>query len=168
MHVLHDDCPSSLPFVAIRLLTGSLALSDDIGHLVNLALRTAESSESLLCKLASTLVLAVAEKFDNAALVWCEAVGAYVSICLRDVEAIVGSGYIARLQAGWGVKTYPETSLTMSRTKAVRLLRWPFMRETRGFTERGVTFCMVKNSLADIPVCEDRADIGGVDVRGHG
>jgi len=27
---------------------------------------------SLLCELTGTLVLAVAEKFDNAALVWCE------------------------------------------------------------------------------------------------
>lgn len=35
----------------------------------------------------------------------------------------------------------PETSLTTSRTKAVRLLRCPFMRETRGAGWRGVTFC---------------------------
>lgn len=38
--------------------------------------------------------------------------------------------------------TYPETSLTTSRTKAVRLLRWPLVRETRGLGWRGVTFCM--------------------------
>lgn len=37
-------------------------------------------------------------------------------------------------------KTYPATSLTTSRTKAVRLLRWPLVRETRGLTTRGVVF----------------------------
>jgi hypothetical protein len=42
-------------------VTGSPALSDDLGHLVNLALRTAEGSESLLCELTGALVLAVAE-----------------------------------------------------------------------------------------------------------
>lgn len=56
-------------------MTGSPALSDDLCHLVDLALGTAESSESLLCELAGALVLAVSEEFDNAALVWCEAVG---------------------------------------------------------------------------------------------
>jgi hypothetical protein len=30
----------------------------------------------------------------------------------------------------------------MSLTKAVRLLRWPLVRETRGFDWRGVTFCI--------------------------
>lgn len=38
------------------------------------------------------------------------------------------------------VATYPATSLTTSRTKAVRLLRWPLVRETRGLTTRGVVF----------------------------
>lgn len=37
--------------------------------------------------------------------------------------------------------TYPETSLTISRTKAVRLLRWPLVRETRGLATRAVVFC---------------------------
>jgi hypothetical protein len=32
-----------------------------------------------------------------------------------------------------GANTYPETSLTISRTKAVRLLKCPFMREMRCF-----------------------------------
>lgn len=36
--------------------------------------------------------------------------------------------------------THPETSLTTSRTKAVLLLRWPFMRETLGLETRGVVF----------------------------
>ena len=37
--------------------------------------------------------------------------------------------------------TYPETSLTISLTNAVLLLKCPFMRETLGFGWRGVTFC---------------------------
>ena len=44
--------------------------------------------------------------------------------------------------------TYPETSLTISLTNAVLLLRWPFMRETRGFGWRGVTFCIIEQILA--------------------
>ena len=56
-------------------MTSSPALGDDLGHLVHLSLRTAESSESLLCELACALVLAVTEEFDDAALVWGEAVG---------------------------------------------------------------------------------------------
>lgn len=38
-------------------------------------------------------------------------------------------------------QTHPATSLTTSLTKAVRLLRWPLVRETRGLTTRGVVFC---------------------------
>lgn len=37
--------------------------------------------------------------------------------------------------------TYPATSLMSSRTKAVRLLRWPLVRLTRGLLTRGVVFC---------------------------
>jgi len=36
--------------------------------------------------------------------------------------------------------TYPETSFTISRTKAVRLLKWPLVREIRGLDSRGVVF----------------------------
>lgn len=54
-------------------MTSSPALSDDLGHLVNLSLRTAEGAESLLSQLAGALVLGVAEEFDDAALIWCEA-----------------------------------------------------------------------------------------------
>lgn len=61
-------------------MTGPPALGDDLGHLVNLALGAAEGSESLLCELAGTLVFAVAEEFDNAALVWGEAVGGMLVI----------------------------------------------------------------------------------------
>lgn len=38
------------------------------------------------------------------------------------------------------IPTYPATSLTTSRTKAVRLLRCPLVRETRGLETRGVVF----------------------------
>jgi hypothetical protein len=52
----------------------------------------------------------------------------------------------------WWGKAYPETSLTMSLTKAVRLLRWPLVRETRGFDWRGVTFC-IHASLVSLCPC---------------
>lgn len=59
-------------------MTRSPALSDDLGHLVDLSLGTAEGTESLLGQLSRTLVLAVTEKFDDTALVWGEAVEAVV------------------------------------------------------------------------------------------
>ena len=75
---LHASAPYThiivVAVVTCCLVTSSPALSDDLGHLVNLSLRTAESTESLLCELSGTLVLAVTEKFDDAALIWCEAV----------------------------------------------------------------------------------------------
>lgn len=37
-------------------------------------------------------------------------------------------------------KSYPETSLTISLTNAVRLLKWPLVREIRGLASRGVVF----------------------------
>ena len=55
-------------------MASTLALGDDAGHLVNLSLATAEGTEPLLRELARTLVLGVAEEFDNAALVGGEAV----------------------------------------------------------------------------------------------
>ena len=59
---------------ASPLVTRPPAVSDDLGHLIHLSLRTSERSESLLRELTGTLVLAVAEKFDDTALVGCEAV----------------------------------------------------------------------------------------------
>lgn len=50
--------------------------------------------------------------------------------------------------------THPETSLTTSRTKAVLLLRWPFMRETLGLETRGVVFYNIpKNASSASIVC---------------
>lgn len=108
-------------------MTRPPALGDHLGHLVHLSLRTAEGAEPLLSELAGALVLAVAEEFDNAALVWCEA----------EKCVLVSSSF---LHGNIGMP-YPETSFTISLTNAVLLLRCPFMRETRGFGWRGVTFC---------------------------
>ena len=60
-------------------MTSSPALSNDLCHLVDLALRAAEGAESLLGELASTLVFAVAEEFDYAALVGCKTVDTLLS-----------------------------------------------------------------------------------------
>lgn len=121
-----------------RLVASTLALGDDAGHLVNLSLATAEGTEPLLRELARTLVLGVAEEFDNATLVGGEAVHDGLVQVLVVCSGPVGS----RPGDGGGDKAYPETSFTTSLTKAVRLLRWPLVRETRGFTWRGVTFCI--------------------------
>lgn len=48
------------------------------------------------------------------------------------------------------MSTYPETSRTTSRTKAVRLLILPFRDETRGLETRAVVFCYEANE--DEPV----------------
>ena len=53
----------------IDLVTGPPRLGDDLGHLVHLSLGAAEGTEPLLRQLARTLVLAVPEQFDDAALV---------------------------------------------------------------------------------------------------
>ena len=55
-------------------MASTLALGDDAGHLVDLSLAAAEGAEPLLRELTGTLVLGVAEEFDNAALVGGEAV----------------------------------------------------------------------------------------------
>ena len=60
LHLSHDIRP---------LMTRSPALSNDLGHLIHLSLRTAERPQSLLRELPCALVLAVAEKFDNTTLV---------------------------------------------------------------------------------------------------
>ena len=44
-------------------------LSNDLVHLLNLSLSTAESTEFLLSELTGTLFLRVTEKFDNTSLV---------------------------------------------------------------------------------------------------
>ena len=131
-----------------RLVASTLALGDDAGHLVNLSLATAEGTEPLLSELARALVLGVAEEFDDATLVGGEAVDA------RLVESWWWRGFPtgSRPGGGGGKKAYPETSLTMSLTKAVRLLRWPLVRETRGFDWRGVTFC-IHASLVSLCPC---------------
>lgn len=54
-------------------MTGTARLGDDAGELLNLRLGAGEGSEPLLGELTGALVLAVAEEFDNAALVGSEA-----------------------------------------------------------------------------------------------
>ena len=44
--------------------------------------------------------------------------------------------------------TYPDTSLTISRTNAVRLLKWPLVRDMRD-DSRGVVFCPEHNSVSE-------------------
>ena len=68
-HALHRHHRCAHPSV-----TRSPALSNDLGHLVHLSLRTSECAESLLRQLPRALVLAVAKQFYDATLVWCEAI----------------------------------------------------------------------------------------------
>lgn len=79
----------------------------------------------LLSQLTGTLVLAVSEKFDNTTLIWCKTI-----LCQSQFPLL-----LRRIGA------YPETSLTISLTKAVRLLKWPLVLETRGFTTLASVFC---------------------------
>lgn len=66
---------------ASHLVTGSPALGDNLGHLVDLSLGTAEGTESLLGQLSRTLVLGVTKEFDDAALVWGKAGEEVVLVC---------------------------------------------------------------------------------------
>jgi len=45
-------------------------LGDDLCHLIHLSLGTAERTEPLLGELASTLILAVTEQFNDTTLIW--------------------------------------------------------------------------------------------------
>ena len=46
--------------------------------------------------------------------------------------------------------TYPDTSFTISRTNAVRLLKCPLVRDMRD-DSRGVVFCSGKSISSDAP-----------------
>lgn len=56
----------------LRLVTSAARLSDDTVHVLDLRLGTAESTELLLGELTGTLVLGVAEQFNDAALIGSE------------------------------------------------------------------------------------------------
>lgn len=75
-------------------MTSSPRLSDNALELINLRLRTTESTKTLLRQLACALVLTVAEEFDDAALVGCESVCIpLVSIhCLQSYPIWCGEG----------------------------------------------------------------------------
>ena len=49
----------------------------------------------------------------------------------------------------WG-RTHPATSLTTSLTKAVLLLRWPFVLETLGLTTRAVVFYITETYIVSV------------------
>jgi hypothetical protein len=108
----------------------------------------------LLGQFTGTLVLAVSEKFDNTALIWCEAIQmSKVShgpsiLLLPPMSASVDvvsnysmfahdcnyHGDCGRLFRKKGVarikfSTYPETSRTTSLTNSVRRLKCPFLLE---------------------------------------
>ena len=75
---------------ASLLVTGSPALSDDLGHLVDLSLGAAEGAESLLGQLSRTLVLGVTEEFDDTALVWGKAGEKVVLVSGVPLESSAG------------------------------------------------------------------------------
>lgn len=104
-------------------MTSTARLSNDIGELIDLSLGATEGTEPLLGELTGTLVLAVAEEFDNSALVWGKTDEQLEFNCTQWVDWI----------------SYPATSLTMSLTKAVRLLSFPLEREMRGLFWRAST-----------------------------
>jgi hypothetical protein len=113
---LHSHLSMRQPLVLKRmrddtrdLVTSSSRLSNDTLQLINLRLRTTESTEPLLRQLTCTLVLAVSEEFDNSALVWCK------SIIIVSAHTLTPSGKKE--------ETYPATSFTISLTKAVLLLK---------------------------------------------
>ena len=72
--IMRLECPSYFSEPLPHLVSCSPALSDDLGHFVDLSLRTAEGAQPLLCQLTGTLVLAVAQQFDYTSLIWCETV----------------------------------------------------------------------------------------------
>jgi hypothetical protein len=55
-------------------VSSAAGLGDDTLELIDLLLGAAEGTESLLCELTGTLVLGVAEEFDDTALVGSKAV----------------------------------------------------------------------------------------------
>lgn len=65
---------SSPSFQRHDLVTSAAGLGDDAGELLNLRLGAGEGSEALLGELTGTLVLGVAEEFNDAALIGSEAV----------------------------------------------------------------------------------------------
>ena len=64
-------------------MSDTAGLGDDTLELINLGLSTAEGTEALLCQLAGTLVLGVAEQLNDATLVWGKAVVLLVYCAFR-------------------------------------------------------------------------------------
>ena len=138
--------------VSPTLMASPPRFSDHTLQLINLSLRTskrpklpiesaldrlraASKAYPLLRQLARPLIFAVPQQFDHTTLIRGKAVRAHS-------RHISPSSFTPLYHLGLcGIWTYPDTSLTISLTKAVRLLRWPLVREMRGLDSRGVTFC---------------------------
>lgn len=86
----------------------------------------------LLSQTTGTLVLGVSEQFNDALLVGGKTVDIVSVICYTGNCAVLR---LSKLQNA----TYPATSLVISRTKAVRLDRKPFLLEILGAGVLGVT-----------------------------
>lgn len=69
-----------------HLVSSTAGLGDDTLELINLGLGAAEGTKTLLCELASTLVLGVAEQLNDAALVWCKTI---VAVSIRSMCGMV-------------------------------------------------------------------------------
>jgi len=106
-------------------VTRSPRLGDDSGHFVDLSLRAAKRTE-LFRRQHS--ISRPRSRADGGRTLFLANFLALLSLEFRR-SSMQRRSYGAR----------PQTSLTISRQNCVRLLRWPFMRETLGFVTRGVT-----------------------------
>jgi hypothetical protein len=94
----------------------------------------------LLGQLTRTLVLAVSEEFDNTTLVWCKSIPSLAIASINWPSAEV---------------TYPETSLTISLTNAVFLLKWPLVRLILGLTTRASVFYISHKIISPLSPSSD-------------
>lgn len=104
---------------------------NDLGHLVHLSLRTSPRTE-LFTVLASAskscLSTAREERFR-----------AQLTLFLANFLALLSFEFLNNSMHLLSYGANPHTSRTISRQNLVRLLRWPRMREMRGFGVWGVT-----------------------------
>ena len=102
----------------------------------------------LLRQLPRPLILAVPQQLNHSAFIGRKPVpDPNIHQHLIETNFPVSSLPFLLLSRGGGGRNrkryYPETSLTISLTNAVRLLKWPLVREIRGLDSRGVIFCFV-------------------------
>lgn len=120
-----------------RLVTRPPRLGNDVSHVVDLSLCAAECTKLVACQYAIRNH-SLPDCIKRPALYrgWEVRTRRFASLRARLSLLLRSNSMIRR---SYGAR--PDTSLTISRTKAVRLLRWPFMRETRALGWRGVTCC---------------------------